>query len=95
VPHARFHASGTHLDEHLVVTDRRPVDVTQLEHFGRAVHVLNDRPRVVAPGESGYWHTSSSGTPNTWAIRSGSAHRAELLVEVAVQLVVDAFREGH
>ena len=47
VPHARIHAGGPHPDEHLVVTDRGPVDITQLQHVGRAVRVLNDGPHCV------------------------------------------------
>ena len=72
VPHTRVHASGAHMDEHLLVTDRRPVDVRQLEHVGRTVHVLNDRLHFVTPRWSGYWNTPPSGTPNTWAIRNAT-----------------------
>src|SRR5215831_4738941 len=72
VPHTRVHASGAHLDEHLLVTDRRPVDVTQHEHVSRAVHVLNDRFHFVTPRWSGYWNTSPSGTPGRVAIRDAT-----------------------
>src|SRR5690606_19237413 len=58
----------------------------EFEHVGRAVPVLGDRFHHGSPvgsalpgdqSESGYWKTSSSGTPKTRAIRKATSSDGE------------------
>src|ERR687892_601491 len=77
VPHARIHAGSADLDQHLVVTGGRSVDLVESQHVCRAVGVLHDRLHLVSPSLSGYWNTSSSGTSNTRAIRKAISSDGE------------------
>ena len=43
-----------HPDEHVVIADRGPVDISGLEHLGRAVATLHDRPHPALLGRVGY-----------------------------------------
>src|SRR5207302_8361410 len=65
VPDARVDAGRVHAHEDLAATGRRSFDVAELEDVRAAVAVLDDG---FHGHSSGYWNTSSSGTPNTCAI---------------------------
>ena len=43
VPHVRATAGRMHAQQHIVLADHRFLDVSELEHVGRAVSILHDR----------------------------------------------------
>ena len=48
MPGAPVEAGGMNLHQHLVGADRRPLDLGLMQHIGRAVLVLDDRPHPLA-----------------------------------------------